>query len=214
MEPAKSNGFLSEPVLLAPLNDGEMDDDVQIFVANTDGTKGARLTWTSITEEKTVTGGVIIVQMPSKRRGTVAIRWRATDAMGLKRPVAPDYATVNLITRCAPGHRYMDWWWDTSRCFACSPGWFNQVGQFDQTSCKECPPGEITANAGQTECAKCPAGSFQPGYGESECLPCFDGAGLAIETEQLGSSSLQQCVCPVGYWTDYAETSASELWSK
>lgn len=214
VEPAKSNGFLSEPVLLAPLNEGEMDDDVQIFVANTDGTKGARLTWTSITEEKTVTGGVIIVQMPSKRRGTVAIRWRATDAMGLKRPVAPDYATVNLITRCAPGHRYMDWWWDTSRCFACSPGWFNQVGQFDQTSCKECPPGEITANAGQTECAKCPAGSFQPGYGESECLPCFDGAGLAIETEQLGSSSLQQCVCPVGYWTDYAETSASELWSK
>jgi len=211
---AKSDGFLSNPVLLAPLIDGEIDKDVQIFIANADGTKnGDRLTWTSAVEEKTITGGVIIVQMPSKRRGTSTIRWRATDALGLKRPAAPEYASVNLITRCAPGYRYMDWWWDTSRCFACPPGWYNQVGQFDQTSCKECSPGEITANAGETECAKCPAGSFQPGYGESACLTCYDGAGLEIETEQIGSSRLQQCVCPAGYWTDYAETSSSELWS-
>jgi hypothetical protein len=211
---AKSDGFLSNPVLLAPLIDGEIDKDVQIFIANADGTKnGDRLTWTSAVEEKTITGGVIIVQMPSKRRGTSTIRWRATDALGLKRPAAPEYASVNLITRCAPGYRYMDWWWDTSRCFACPPGWYNQVGQFDQTSCKECSPGEITANAGETECAKCPAGSFQPGYGESACLTCYDGAGLEIGTEQIGSSRLQQCVCPAGYWTDYAETSSSELWS-
>ena len=36
--PSKSGGFLSEPELLAPLfNDAEIDTDVRIFVANTDG---------------------------------------------------------------------------------------------------------------------------------------------------------------------------------
>ena len=215
-ETQKSVGLLSDPVVLAPLNDeGIVDDEVKIFVANADGTRGSELTWVALaTEEKSVLGGVIIVQMPSKRRGAVRIKWRATDARGLKRPIAPSSATITLTTRCAPGHRYMDWWWDTNRCFACPKGWFNQLGQFDQQSCKECIPGQIAAITGLTECSQCPTGSFQPSYGSSECLTCYDGQGLEIQTAQGGSSNLEQCVCPIGYWTDTIETSTSELWSK
>ena len=136
--------------------------------------------------------------MPSKRRGTVVLRWRATDTEGLKQPVAPDYAEVKLNTQCTPGHRYMNWWWDTSRCFACSPGWHNQGDVYDQTSCQECLPGSVADVSGKTRCDKCPVGTFQPRYGQSVCLQCYDGTGLEIQTEQDGSSSIEQCVCRLG----------------
>jgi hypothetical protein len=120
---------------------------------------------------------------------------------------------VKLNTQCAPGHRYMNWWWDTSRCFACSPGWHNQGDVYDQTSCQECLPGSVADVSGKTRCDKCPVGTFQPRYGQSECLQCYDGTGLEIQTEQDGSSSIEQCVCQAGRFTDYMETSTSDLWS-
>ena len=36
---------------------------------------------------------------------------------------------------------------------------------------------------------------------------------MEIQTAQDGSSSIEQCVCPTGRFTDYLETSTSDLWS-
>lgn len=82
------------------------------------------------------------------------------------------------------------------QCENCTTG--RVAGELGRKSCQQCEQGRFISQEGQSECESCPVGRYQPDMGQSECLACIDPDGLEITTQFLGSTDLDECICPTG----------------
>eukprot|EP00762_Andalucia_godoyi_P003206 ANDGO_01097.mRNA.1 hypothetical protein AMSG_00589 len=88
-----------------------------------------------------------------------------------------------------------------SACLKCEAGQYNDATQ--QSSCKQCPPGEFIESTGSAFCTPCVQGFYQDRSGQTACKSCGPGA----TTASSGSSAIAFCRSQPGfYWDEVSAT--------
>jgi hypothetical protein len=108
---------------------------------------------------------------------------------------------------CAPGS-YSDFTMSSS-CTTCQPGKFTNMTE--STACQPCVSGSFASGNGSTRCESCPSGTFSnPEF--TACLDCQSGRyskaweGICVPcpanatTSSLRSWSIEDCICPEGFY--------------